>query len=380
MPANSRPVRRVRLVLGLMALLVLFVYGVGVGAYHWPPFLLLKIIKDSTVDEVRSARAGYRGDDELLRFGFTDPLILGEQIYPPLTSLDDVYKANEALMIPVEEFFDAYANLKIMGASYRKLNESDNTVLEVSFKLASRTYSAYAYSPKKQARHDRAALIIPGSGLNQSLAIHNNKSSNYQFGINDSLGNTFEKYTLIKPNEDSLAFHDNKQKLSYIFITNWLLNRTGSYSVTYIVDSLAITKYLNSEYDEVVVAGLSQGGEAALLNALQSEPDAAIIASGFSIIKNQVNRSGHEQIIIPGLYANLSFATIRSRIQKSPTNFLFTYGAKEVGTYKIEAEERRTCEYLSDSRNVSCVIHAGGHLFPKEVIIGFLRSNFEPAS
>ena len=82
MPANSRTVRRVRLVLGLMALLVLFVYGVGVGAYHWPPFLLLKIIKDSTVDEVRSARAGYRGDDELLRFGFTNPLILGEQIYP----------------------------------------------------------------------------------------------------------------------------------------------------------------------------------------------------------------------------------------------------------------------------------------------------------
>ncbi len=154
-----------------------------------------------------------------------------------------------------------------------------------------------------------------------------------------------------------------------------MLDHGASYSAHYIASSLAITKYLQDKYDKVVVAGLSQGGNAALLNSLQSQPDAAIIASGFTIINEKAKWAGHDQIIIPGIRNRLSFDVIRSRIQQSTTRFLFTYGKEDVGTFKIEAEERLTCDYLSGTQNVECKIHNGGHVFPKDIITGFLSKH-----
>ena len=110
-----------------------------------------------------------------------------------------------------------------------------------------------------------AALIIPGSGINQSSRIYGNDPSNYHFGIMEALGSSFNKYVLIKPNEDCLAFHNGRQKLNNGFIINWLLDHEAFYSAHYITSSLAITKFLQDKYDKVVVAGLSQGGAAALL-------------------------------------------------------------------------------------------------------------------
>ena len=71
-------------------------------------------------------------------------------------------------------------------------------------------------------------------------------------------------YTFIKPNEDFLAWHDgNGKKLSGDFIWNWHLNREGSYSVSYLVQSLAFTKWMKGCFKKTLIAGLSQGGAAA---------------------------------------------------------------------------------------------------------------------
>lgn len=61
------------------------------------------------------------------------------------------------------------------------------------------------------------------------------------------------------------------------YIINHALNLGGSYSVRYLVDTMAIVKQLQTSYDTVAVIVLSQGGKAALYNALQSQPDGAII-------------------------------------------------------------------------------------------------------
>lgn len=188
---------------------------------------------------------------------------------------------------------------------------------------------------------------------------------------------SLDKFVLIKPNEDCLAIHNGIAKLDRLFYIDWLLNQGASYSALYIAHSLAITKYLQEKYDKVLVAGLSQGGFAALLNALQSRPTAAIIASGFSIIDEKVQLANYEAIIIPGLDKKFSTDEIRSSIQRLPTtNFLFTYGKREEGTYKIEAEERLTCNYLSSLKNVECEIHNGGHVFPQDSIRRFLSNRF----
>ena len=336
-------------------------------------------VHDSQAQHSPISSNDHRGEEDILRSAFTDSLMPGEQIYPPISSLDGIYEANKSLMLPVEHFFDAYEKLEILNASQLVLDQGSTKVLKLTYQLADRQYHAYAYCPDDLTGTKMAALIIPGSGLNVSFPVYKKDRSSYCFSIIPALGNSCDNYVLIKPNEDCLAFHNGKKKLHLNYFVNWLLENGSSYSAHYITGSLAVTKYLQERYDKVVVAGLSQGGRAALLSSLQSQPDAAIIASGFTILRQKVQAAAHNQIIIPGLRNRFGFDAIRSRIQKSPTRYLFTYGQKEHGTYKMEAEERLTEKFLSGCPNVECKSHSGGHIFPTEIIGEFLsKHGIEP--
>lgn len=370
---NSSRLIYVYVTVVVTALGLSFGYGVAVGLYHWPPFSALRNAKGKLFgSRTEAASNDYRGEKEILQFAFTDPLVPGERVRPPITSLDGIYEANRSLMLPADQFFEAYDHLKTIAAARLDLDYGATQVLNVSYELAGTQYDAYAYAVDGPRSSQAAALIIPGSGLNQSSAIYRNDPANYQFGIIEALGPSLEKFVLIKPNEDCLAFHDGRSKLNEKFVVNWLINRGASYSADYITNSLAITKYLREHYDKVAVAGLSQGGGAVLLNSLQSHPDVAIVASGFSVINDHVSGAGHDQIIIPGLRLKLGVEQVRSRMRELPTMFLFTYGKGEKGNYKIEAHERPTCEYLSALQNVECEIHDYGHIFPKDIIREFL--------
>ena len=183
--------------------------------------------------------------------------------------------------------------------------------------------------------------------------------------------------TLIKPNEDFLAWHDgNGKKLSGDFIWNWHLNREGSYSVSYLVQSLAFTKWMQGCFDRTLVAGLSQGGAAAMLNALQSEPDLAIVASGSSVINDLAEWSGHSQLIgVPGYRALSRPEYLVDRLKQSPAQWFFSWGKQEIGTYRIEAEEQRTAEVIRMLPNVTTAVHDEGHVFPVQEIRSFLANS-----
>jgi len=187
-----------------------------------------------------------------------------------------------------------------------------------------------------------------------------------------------EIFTLIKPNEDFLAWHDgNGKKLGGDFIWNWHLNREGSYSVSYLVQSLAFTKWMQGCFGKTLVAGLSQGGAAAMLNALQSEPSQAIVAAGHSIISGDAEGSRHNQLILfPSYPADLSRPEyLESRLGQSPTQWFFSWGSRETGIFKIEAEERRTAKVISDLSNVSISIFDGRHVFPGAEIESWIKKN-----
>jgi hypothetical protein len=159
----------VRVVLGVGLLVAVFCCGVAVGLRHWlPPCVFshatgpaaveaqpvpndtstAKVAPavQATVDASPSdASQEYRGQEELLQFAFTDPLIVGQQIHPPVTSLDGIYEANFALELPVESFFDAFDALAITAGSTILLDDGATEVLRVTFRLAGREYDAYAY-------------------------------------------------------------------------------------------------------------------------------------------------------------------------------------------------------------------------------------------
>ncbi|MDG2989974.1 hypothetical protein L3556_03355 [Candidatus Synechococcus calcipolaris G9] len=323
----------------------------------------------------------YEANAEILQYAFTDEIIDTEMLYASIMTFDDIQSFNSSIFINVDNFESAYKNLTILNINHRMLDQGKTPLLEIKFSLENQTYYAYAYGEISKHCGDRpvASLIIPGSGLNQSSAIYHQDQENYHYGIIESLdsidGDTF---VFIKPNEDGLAWHNGEYKLNNDFIINYHLNRGSSYSASYIVQSLAIMKYLNECYETTIVAGLSQGGGATLLNALQSRPDIAIVASGHSVLMNQFEWSGHNQIIIPtGVYGRVTDPDlITQKLRVLPTQFLFTYGKDEIGLFKIEAEEEVTCQLLYTLENVTCLIHGDGHIFPQIEIKEFLSQFF----
>lgn len=146
--------------------------------------------------------------------------------------------------------------------------------------------------------------------------------------------------------------------------------------MSYLVQSLAFTKWMKSCFNKIVVAGLSQGGAAAMLNALQSKPTVAIVASGHSVINEKAQWSGFGGLVaVPG-YAELYHAvTLRKKLQATTTMWLFSWGHGEKGTYKIEAEERCTAKEIGVLANVSIVIHEFGHTFPIMFIQKFIKNH-----
>lgn len=311
---------------------------------------------------------------EIFERAFSDPIIENEMLYPALTSLDDIYEMNSTLLMPVEHFFTAYEKLQIEAAETLELDSGATHLLHVTYSLGGDTYHGHAYAPAVQDTDKPASLTIPGSGFNCSEPIYRKDPASYHDGILDALGDGITNYVFIKPNEDCLAFHNGEGKVSGDFFINWLLNNATSFSAAYIVSAMAITKWLQQRHESVVVTGLSQGGGAALLTSLQSQPTAAVIASGFSVIMERIHWSGHNQIIIPGIGQDYSNENVRKKITASPTQFLFTYGRQETLIYGLEAQEHYSCDFLSPCPNVRCEAHEGGHIFHEAITSDFLRN------
>jgi len=394
-PREKQPPPRLPYVVGLMA--GLFVFGVSVGyfqerAFWWVPFYAAT----QPHQDIATGKAAGAGDSdsdrqtvtsaptltaegELLQLAFTGSLIDHEKVLPVIESVEGIYKANESTYVPEAWLADAYARLAILESSRLLLDEGKTPVLKVKYRLRGRVYEAHAYGQAADPCKGRgtASLIIPGSGTNQSSAIFEGASDNYHHGILEALREDGgDVFVLVKPNEDILAFHNGAKKLDYSFIINSHLNRGGSYSASYIVQSLAVAKYLKACYRSLILAGLSQGGAAVLLASLQAKPRAAIVASGYSSLVRKIAWSGFEQIVLPsGLYWGIhDAATLRARIAALPTRYLFSWGKDDSAYYKLEVENEFTCKAFARLRNVHCAAHDGGHVFPVEDIKAFLRA------
>lgn len=355
-------------------LLVIVAFGIGAGAgavgykniAHW--------MKKSSSETPLPA---YDRQQELLRDAFTDELISGEKLVnAPCKTAQDVHAILAGqFTATVPSSANLYDDL-VVGAPAGKGTGRLNVYYQYHFEPKTRIQlqqSGWAYSSATSSARNKAVLIIPGSGMNESSKIFRNDPRDYHGDIAQlAAGSGADVYVLVKPNEDFLAIHDGKKKLSYNFITNHLINSGRSYSGQYLCDALAIVKYLQKQYNAVYVVGLSQGGAAALYVALQSQPTGAVVASGYSVTQEIIESSGPNQIILPGIESKYTPAAIRGLIEKSPTRFLFTYGRKELGGYRVEAEEGLTAKAFASLGNVKFVVHDGGHVFAREAVKEFL--------
>ena len=362
--------------------IILLVYGFGIGHYYWFPFQIILKIKHSIGIEKDKKIANencYNGEIELLREVFTDNVINGQLIKTPINTIKDVYDANNSIFTYSNDFSKAYEKIQIEQVEELSFNQGRTSILKISFRYQSKTYFVFVYGKLPEENFKSVAcLIIPGSGLNQSYGIYRDDTANYHHGIMEALkqASVTNIYTLIKPNEDILAWHSGKgNKVNGNYIWNWHLNRSGSYSVSYLVQSLAFVKWMKSKHRKTVVAGLSQGGIATLINAIQSEPTCAIVASGYSVVFHDLEGAGHDQIIgVPGYSTLFDEDRIYSILKKSHSQWLFSWGKKETGIYKMEAEEKTTANLIGKLKNVSITIHDNGHVFPVKQIVEFIKN------
>ena len=362
---------------GAILLCIVFGYGVGVGAYKWPPYGVLQKIKQRVFGRVDNDVPIADPESQLLELGFSDPLISGEQILPSISTIDEINRAVTAMAMPVNGYWDAYETMSVGNPTPLELDSGKTTLVEVPYQIGDLHFSAHAYinAADGWGGNSSAVLVIPGSGENQSSQIYRRVEDNYQQNVLDVFEEGFDRFVMIKPNQDCLAIHNGEKKLSRDFYANWLLDHGSSYGAHYVTSAIAIVKAMQEKYDHVVIAGMSQGGEATMLAALQSEPDAAIVASGYSAVYEQVKWSGSNQIVIPGIGPKLTMDALREKISQQSTRYLFTWGKRELATYGIEANQSRMCKSLADLSNVRCISHEGSHEFPLTVIRDFLRSD-----
>lgn len=351
-----------------------FVLGLALGYLKAAPVPQLLEVRRQAEERIHGRQSA---GEEVRAQAFADPIV-AERLFPPATALSDVRALNDSIFVNVADFGSAYDRMRIIGATKQQVGGTH--ILSVGFELAGKRHHAHAYliDPKWNAsRHKRvASLIIPGTGTNMSTQMLNAAPGvagaqlwRPAFGRADG-----DLFLFIKPNEDALAFHDGKRKLSNLAVNNYHLNRGGSYAASYIVQSLALTKYLQSLYPKIVVAGLSQGGAATLLNAVQSKPDVAVVASGYSAIANGLEISNFEQIVIPGYWDGFRPAALASKLGRMPSNFLFTWGLRDLPIYRLDREKALTCRFFKGKDNIACLSHSGGHEWPVGQIQSFLAA------
>lgn len=349
----------------LLALFVTYVVGGLTVKYDLPPIQLIKELRGSNTPSQPVAPSDF--DKE-----FVSSISSFDRLrYPAMQDKHELNRKINEMSVEINNFDSAYQGIEILTHSI------EENKLVLAYRYQSLIDTAFAYfKPGKNRDSNIGINIIPGSGSNQSSAMYfqNAIDSNYQSNIDDIAVNYGDCFILVKPNEDFLAIHNGKKKVPNSLYINHLLNHGSSYSAYYIIQGLALSKYLKSKYEEFFVFGLSQGGLAALINSTQSAPDAAIIASGFSVFLNTPSASNHDQIIIPGYGELYNPNNLKSMINKIETQFLFTWGLKEKGNYGREARERLTEKFFKELGNIQTSFHPAGHIYHTPTIINFLES------
>lgn len=293
----------------------------------------------------------------------------GPHLLGSLSSKMDLYRLNTSIFVPSDSLKNLDDILEV-GDAYTLDRESENPILVVEFTICGHERKAYALG--RGTNSESAVLVIPGTGENQSSKIYAGSEENYHCCLFPLLRNQ-DAYVQLLPNQDQRAWHNGLgSKISWDYILRWQINNGGSYSASYIAETIALKKYLGSQYDSVALVGLSQGGNAALIAASISAPDALVVSSGYSVGQLATEFADEMQITLPGISLLLVPENIKRRLV-FPT--LFSYGLLETGAYEQEATSRETCNLFNENPLVECVVHEQGHAYPEQSIIDFLDRN-----
>jgi hypothetical protein len=341
-------------------------------------------------------------DSIFLNSIFTESLYNSPSSFPgtwyindSIASVGDLYNSiNSEFKFYDSEFPNCYKNITIansmvkdnmvnptmnyyftnFGIAYNQIDP----IYYLNFSLNSKsTKSYFTYSPKSPNTNDSVAfLLIPGSNNNQTTDVINGVGyHNINCSVKNYLKTIGDTYIYTKPGEDFRALIRKNKKLNTgdyytpgapSFLYNYLNSNNKPYGINYLIECIALIKYLNTKYKKVILLGCSQGGYATLLTSMNSTIDASIISSGYSInFDNSPDDIYSLQQIFGNLTTNFSDTNVKNGLKKNNAEFLFSWPDLDSYWYQLEHDSQPTQIYLTGLTNCNYYYNYSYHSFPQ---------------
>jgi len=331
---------------------------------------------------------------------FTTPQYWASWIYPepayihsPITSVAEMYQRIDSIYKYRQEDFPGSYKRMLVQDSIGYIDSINNTFsyyysldstfalkqpeppcVSLPFSLNNKNSTAYAYfKPKAGAVPSTceriAFLVLPGSGDNMSTATARNEGYNcLECDVKNYLAQKGDVFIQVYPFQDFRALRFGQRKLNTelpipSYLTSYLLSNGTPIGTNILIESVALVKYLRKHYDRVYITGLSYGGEIAYMNAVETNPDGALISGGYTI---QINQSGTTLYQTPQFGQQfLDYFTkdsARHKIALSNTEFMFSWGS--TGDSGENNPNYPTQTYFSGLTNVQYFYDYAPHTFP----------------
>jgi hypothetical protein len=190
-----------------------------------------------------------------------------------------------------------------------------------------------------------AFLIIPGTGIHGGFHIAEGNPTDYQnmpLPIKDVCLPYGDVYTYVKPNEDFRNIWKNSgspyyKKLDYNYYTPYTDLHGNHWAANMTIESIAIVRYLKMKYQKVIVLGLSNGGIAALIAAVEGWADGVNCASGLSVTDyDGFPLTNFENPYYANQFHKYSLDSLKTHMPNSYTYYLFSYGSGDGSTVGYE--------------------------------------------
>ncbi|MBK7764379.1 MAG: T9SS type A sorting domain-containing protein [Bacteroidetes bacterium] len=318
---------------------------------------------------------------------FLNPLYINDSVYPgtwyqyePVTSFYNHYLIMDTNFIFKTSDLDSISNLSIDDSlhQYAQINSEFNAypsfisqndpVVSLPFHLNNKQGISYSflYPDTNQNHCKNAFLIVPGTGTNASYDIIRGLGYHNQLCyVTNTCRSYGDVYTFVKPNEEFRAIYWDKRKLNE-YVVDYLITQNTFYGTNYLIEMIAMIKYLKANYDKVFLMGLSEGGYSALLCTMYSKPDAAVISGGYSInFDTCTTETGILYTRFDSLVYQYDKVKVKDKISQSPTHYLFTWGDGDpVLTMDPEHDFHYTENYFGGVGHCSWFYDFNDHTFP----------------
>ena len=258
---------------------------------------------------------------------------LSKYLHKGVYNLSQLDSAYQRFVFTSNECYGSYSGI----STATNISPCAGNAFQLNFSLNNKNSSTYFYKVDTGMKNT-AIFVIPGTGNNQSSQILSNVPVNYHnyynsiyFGLPESCLKHGDMYMYIKPNEDIRAIRNGNFKLSEPNLYPVLTNRGTSYTSNLFIECFAIVKYLKTKYRKVIIYGLSQGGTTSMITAVETDPDASLVCSGYSTTWDTAfYASGPSGLIQDSIFNVYSSDNIKDSMTQNMGYYFYSWGSADV--------------------------------------------------